>query len=229
VGGKTAIDAPEGKNMIGLIHQPRLVLADTNLLTTLPERELRCGYAEIVKMGLVGDAAFFTWCEANGRRVLGCEPEALAHAVRVAVAAKARFVEADECEEGERALLNFGHTFGHALEAHAGFSGALRHGEAVAAGLALAYAFSAELGLCAAEDARRVRAHLNEAGFITDLRRLPGAPFDFEKLLALMSADKKAEAGKLTLILARRIGRAFVEKDAPADAVRELLQQETSP
>ena len=229
VGGKTAIDAPEGKNMVGLIHQPRLVLADLDVLKTLSERERRAGYAEIAKIGLLGDADFFAWCEANARGVLACEHQALAHAVRVAVEAKARIVEADEREEGERALLNLGHTFGHALEAHAGYGGALLHGEAVAAGMAAAFAFSTQLGLCPRADSERVRRHLAEAGFITDLRLLAGAPFDVDALMDLMAADKKAEAGRLTLILARRIGRAFVERDAPADAVREFLQQETNP
>lgn len=228
VGGKTAIDTPEGKNMIGLIHQPRLVLADLDVLTTLPERERRAGYAEILKIGLIGDADFFTWCEANAARLLACDGEALAQGVCTAVAAKARIVAADEREEGARALLNLGHTFAHAFEAHAGYDGALLHGEAVAAGISAAFAFSAQLGLCPSVDAARVRAHLDAAGFTTDLRQLPGAPFDPGALLTLMAADKKAEAGRLTLILARRIGRAFVESDVPTDAVAEFLQQETS-
>ncbi len=229
IGGKTAIDAPEGKNLVGLIHQPRLVIADLDVLRTLSERERRAGYAEIVKVGLIGDAPFFQWCEANAQSVLACEPAALAHAVRTAVAFKARVVEADEREDGERALLNLGHTFAHAFEGHAGFDGALLHGEAVAAGMRLAFALSAELGVCASADAARVRAHLDTAGFITDVRKLPGAPFDVEKLMALIGADKKAEAGRLTFILARAPGRAFVEKDTPADVVRELLQSETKP
>jgi 3-dehydroquinate synthase len=228
VGGKTAIDTPEGKNLVGLIHQPRLVLADTDVLTTLPERERRAGYAEIVKTGLIADAPFFQWCEQNAPAILACEPAPLGRAIGAAVAFKARVVEADETEQGRRALLNLGHTFAHALEAHTGFSGALLHGEAVAAGIRLAFALSAELGYCSGPDARRVRTHLEQAGFVTDLRKLPGAPYDPDKLMSLMAADKKAEAGRLTLILARAIGRAFVEKDAPADAVRELLQQETA-
>jgi len=229
VGGKTAIDAPEGKNMIGLIHQPRLVLADLEVLSTLNQRERRAGYAEIVKMGMLGDSGFFAWCEANFERVLACEIEALSHAVGVSVAAKARVVEADEREQSGRAMLNLGHTFAHAFEAHAGYDGALLHGEAVAAGLAAAFAFSAQMGICSRADAQRVRAHLGAAGFVTELRQLAGAPFEIEKLLALMALDKKAEAGKLTLILTRRIGHAFVERDAPIDAVREFLQQELRP
>jgi 3-dehydroquinate synthase len=227
VGGKTAIDTPEGKNLVGLIHQPRLVLADLDVLTTLSERERRAGYAEIVKVGLIGDAPFFDWCEANVHAVLACEPAVLAHALTTAIAFKARIVEADEREEGARALLNLGHTFAHALEAHSGYDGALLHGEAVAAGMSLAFTLSARFGLCAASDVRRVRAHLAAAGFVTDLRRLAGAPFDVEKLVALMAADKKAEAGALTLVLARGPGRAFVQKDADAEALRAMLKEET--
>ncbi len=226
VGGKTAIDTPEGKNMVGLIHQPRLVLADLDVLATLPARELRCGYAEIVKAGLIGDAAFYRWCEANAGAVLARAPQALAHAVRTAVAFKARVVEADEREEGARALLNLGHTFAHALEAHAGYDGALKHGEAVAAGMALAFKLSAALGQCSQADAAQVRAHLESAGFITDIRALPGAPYDPERLLSLMYADKKAEAGRLTFILARAPGQAFIDKAVDAGAVRALLQAE---
>jgi len=227
VGGKTAIDTPEGKNLVGLIKQPRLVIADLDLVRTLPVRELRCGYAEIVKYGLIDMPDFFAWCETNAARVLAVEPEALAHAVRASVAAKARVVAADETEQGARALLNLGHTFAHAIEAHAGYADAVKHGEAVAAGLVLAFQLSARLGLCAPEVADRVRAHLDAAGFVTALARLPGAPFDAAKLMAFMAADKKAEAGALTLVLARGIGRAFVQHRAPADAVRALLETET--
>lgn len=227
VGGKTAIDAPEGKNLVGLINQPKLVLADLDVLRTLSERERRAGYAEIVKIGLIGDAPFFQWCEANAGPLLSCQPDALGYAVRSAVAFKARIVEADEREEqGKRALLNLGHTFAHAFEGHAGYDGALLHGEAVAAGMSLAFATSAALGYCTEAEARRVRAHLDAAGFVTDVRRLAGAPFELDRLMALMAADKKAEAGRLTFILARAIGRAFVDADTPADVVREILQSE---
>ena len=227
VGGKTAIDTPEGKNLVGLIHQPRLVLADLDVLSTLSERERRAGYAEIVKAGLIGDAHFFEWCEANAPALLACDPAALAYAVKTAVAFKARIVEEDEREEGPRALLNLGHTFAHALEAHSGYDNALLHGEAVAAGMNLAFALSAKLGLCAPGGAARVRTHLSACGFVTDLRRLPGAPFDVERLVTLMAADKKAEAGAMTLVLARGPGLAFVQKDADAEAVRALLKEET--
>ncbi|ANP45515.1 3-dehydroquinate synthase [Candidatus Viadribacter manganicus] len=227
VGGKTAIDTPEGKNLVGLIHQPKLVIADLDVLTTLDDRQLRAGYAEIVKAALIGDAAFFDWCDAHLADLLAGKPDALQHAIATAIAFKARIVESDETEQGVRALLNLGHTFAHALEAHAAYDGALLHGEAVAAGANLAFQLSAQLGHCSAADAVRVKAHLERAGFITDLRELPGAPYDAHKLTALMAADKKNEAGLLTLILARGVGRAFIDRDAPADVVLELLQQET--
>jgi 3-dehydroquinate synthase len=226
VGGKTAIDVPEGKNFVGLINQPRTVIADLDVLKTLSERERRAGYAEVVKVGLIGDAKFFEWCEANARAVLACEPAPLLHAVKTAIQFKARIVEADEREEGDRALLNLGHTFAHAFEGHAAYDGKLLHGEAVGAGMRLAFALSSELGLCTNQDAQRVRRHLEEAGFVTDIRQLPGAPFALEKLMALIATDKKAQAGKLTFILARAPGRAFIERDTPADVVRELLQAE---
>ncbi len=227
VGGKTAIDTPEGKNLIGLIHQPKLVLADLDVLATLDDRQMRAGYAEIVKAALIGDASFFEWCEAHAADLLAGKPEALHYAISTAVAFKARIVEADETEQGERALLNLGHTFAHALEAHSAYDGTLLHGEAVAAGANLAFQLSAQLGHCTTIDAARVKLHLERAGFITDLRLLPGAPYDARKLTALMAADKKNEAGLLTLILTRGIGRAFIDRDAPADVVLELLQQET--
>lgn len=223
VGGKTAIDTDYGKNTVGLFHQPRLVLADLDVLATLSRRERRAGYAEIVKYGLIDDAAFFAWCEANGAAVIDGEAGALAFAVRHSVEAKARVVAADEREAGARALLNLGHTFGHALETAAGYDGALLHGEAVAAGCALAFRFSAAEGLAAAADAARVEAHLRAVGFETDITRLPGAPFDADRLVELMALDKKTEGGALTLILARGIGASFVRKGAPGDAVRTFL------
>jgi len=227
VGGKTAIDTPEGKNLVGLIHQARLVLADTDVLATLPMRERRAGYAEIVKAGLIADAAFFAWCEANAAAILDNDRAALTQAITTAVAFKAGVVARDETEQGERALLNLGHTFAHALEAHGGYSADLKHGEAVAAGIHLAFKLSAQLNLCSAADSERVTRHLNAAGFITDLRQLPGAPYNVDALMTLIASDKKAEAGRLTFILARAIGGAFIDKDTPGDAVRALLQAET--
>jgi 3-dehydroquinate synthase len=235
VGGKTAIDTPEGKNLIGLFHQPRLVIADTSVLQTLPARELRAGYAEVVKIGLIHDAPFFEWCDANAAALLAQAPETqqaasqapLTHAIRHAVAAKAAIVAADEREQGARALLNLGHTFAHALEAHSAYDGALLHGEAVAAGLALAFKHSAQLQFCPSADCHRVIAHLNAAGFITDVRQLPGAPFDPQKLYALMAADKKNEAAALTLILTRGIGQAFVQKRADTISLLAFLEEQT--
>jgi len=226
VGGKTAIDTPRGKNLIGAFHQPRLVLADLDVLATLPEREMRAGYAEVVKYGLLGDFRFFEWLEANSERVLAREPEALSEAVARCVAMKAEIVAEDETEQGRRALLNLGHTFGHALEAETGYGGALLHGEAVAAGQALAFRFSAAQGLCTALDARRATASLAAAGLPTALSEVPGHPFDATRLLRHMSQDKKAEGGSLTFILARSLGDAFIAKNVEVRAVREFLQQE---
>jgi shikimate kinase/3-dehydroquinate synthase len=229
VGGKTGVNLPAGKNLVGAFHQPLLVLCDTGVLATLPIRERRAGYAEVVKYGLIDDAAFFAWCEAHGAELLGGDAEAIAEAVRACCAAKARVVADDEREtqaDGGRALLNLGHTFGHALEAEVGYDGArLLHGEAVAVGLGLAFSLSARLGLCAPEDAARVRAHLAAAGLPAELsmlnRRLSAA-----RLIGHMRKDKKAEAGRLTFILARGIGAAFVSRDVPEEEVAALLADE---
>jgi 3-dehydroquinate synthase len=226
VGGKTAIDTPRGKNLVGAFHQPRLVLADLDVLASLPDREMRAGYAEVIKYGLLGDFSFFEWLEANGRSVLAREPEALSHAVARSVEMKAEIVAEDEKEQGRRALLNLGHTFGHALEAETGYGEALLHGEAVAAGMALAFRFSAAQGHCAAQDASRAQAAIAAAGLPTRLQDVPGYPFSAERLVRHMAQDKKAEAGKLTFILARGIGEAFVAKDVPAYDIRDFLVAE---
>ena len=219
VGGKTAINAAAGKNLVGAFHQPSLVVIDPDVLATLPDRELRAGYAEVVKYGLIGDPGFFDWCEANIAALLARDPAALVHAISASVTAKAATVAADEHEtSGIRALLNLGHTFGHALEAHAGFSDRLLHGEAVATGMALAFAFSASQGLCSAADAARVRAHLSAAGLPVD--PLPADPAD---LIAHMRQDKKMAAGALSFILARGIGQAFVAKDVDLGSVEAFL------
>jgi 3-dehydroquinate synthase len=223
VGGKTAIDTPRGKNLIGAFHQPRLVLADLDVLSTLPEREVRAGYAEVIKYGMLGDEAFFAWLEANSAAVLRREPEALAYAVARSVEMKAEIVAEDEKEAGRRALLNLGHTFGHALEAEVGFGEALLHGEAVALGCAQAFRFSAAQGLCSADDADRVERALAGAGLPTRLDQIPGAPFAADRLVEHMVQDKKAEGGALTLILAHAIGQAFTAKKADAAAVRAFL------
>jgi len=226
VGGKTAIDTPRGKNLIGAFHQPRRVLADPEVLNTLPARELRCGYAEVLKYGLLGDAAFFAWLEAHGAQVLALEPGALGHAIRRSIAMKAEIVARDETETGERALLNLGHTFGHALEAETGFGGALRHGEGVGAGMALAYRFSAALGLCAPEAADRAGRAIRAAGLPTTLAEIRAEPFAADRLLDHMTQDKKAEGGALVLVLARALGEAFLAKGVDAAALRRFLIQE---
>jgi 3-dehydroquinate synthase len=223
VGGKTAIDTPRGKNLVGAFHQPRLVLADLDVLSTLPDREMRAGYAEVIKYGLLGDFSFFQRLEANGERVLARDPEALVRAVARSVEMKAEIVAEDEKEQGRRALLNLGHTFAHALEAETGYGEALLHGEAVAAGQALAFRFSAARGLCAGQDAVRAERAIAAAGLPTRLAEVAGHPFDADRLVRHMAQDKKAEGGKLTFILARAIGEAFVAKDVDAAAVREFL------
>lgn len=230
VGGKTAIDTPRGKNLVGAFHQPRLVLADLDVLSTLPDREMRAGYAEVIKYGLLGDFGFFEWLEANGARVLARDPEALAHAVARSVEMKAEIVAEDEKEQGRRALLNLGHTFGHALEAETGYGAALLHGEAVAAGSAIAFRFSAAQGLCASQDATRAEQAIAAAGLPTRLSDVTGHPFRADRLVAHMAQDKKAEGGRLTFILARGIGETFVAKDVEAGLVRDfLLGEGTAP
>ena len=226
VGGKTAVDTARGKNLVGAFWQPRLVLADLEVLSTLPERQVRSGYAEVVKYGLIDDPEFFDWLEANGARVLALEPDALEHAVARSVARKAAIVGEDERETGRRALLNLGHTFAHALEAELGFDeAALTHGEAVALGCALAFRLSARMELCAPDEAGQVAGLLAAAGLPTHMTALPRA-LSAEALLARMAQDKKAENGALTLILARGVGRAFVARDVDASAVRDFLISE---
>ena len=226
VGGKTAIDTPRGKNLVGAFHQPRLVLADLDVLSTLPDREMRAGYAEVIKYGLLGDFGFFEWLEANGTAVLAREPDALSRAVARSVEMKAEIVAEDETEQGRRALLNLGHTFGHALEAETGYGAALLHGEAVAAGQALAFRFSAAQGLCGRQDATRASAAIGAVGLPTTLAEVASAPFDAGRLAAHMGQDKKAQGGRLTFILARALGEAVVARDVDAEAVRRFLLAE---
>ncbi len=225
VGGKTGINTTAGKNLVGAFHQPRLVLADTDTLSTLPRRQLLAGYAEVVKYGLLGDAAFWSWLEANGATALNGGPDshdALKHCIVTACQAKARIVAADEREQGERMLLNLGHTFGHALEAEFGYSGALLHGEAVAIGMVQAFDLSVRLGLAPAADLARVRAHFAATGLPTAPPR--GSVLTPAKLIAHMGQDKKVKDGAVTFILARGIGRAFVSRDVPAAALEETLR-----
>ncbi len=224
VGGKTGINAAQGKNLIGAFHQPRLVLADIDVLNTLPKRDLLAGYGEVVKYGLLGDAKFFDWLEQNGPDLAQGSSDARARAVRRSVEMKAEIVLRDETEQGDRALLNLGHTFCHALEAATGYSDRLLHGEGVAIGCALAFELSARLGLCAQEDPSRVRAHLKAMGMKTDLKDIDGALPDAEALVALMAQDKKVIDGQLRFILARGIGAAFVTSDVPRDAVVKVLR-----
>ncbi|MGA2891784.1 MAG: 3-dehydroquinate synthase [Xanthobacteraceae bacterium] len=229
VGGKTAIDSAHGKNLIGAFHQPILVLADTATLDTLPPREFRAGYAELAKFGLLGDAGFFAWLEANWRDVFagGTSSASYAreHAIAIACRGKAGIVARDERETGERALLNLGHTFGHALEAACGFSDRLLHGEAVAAGIALAFAFSARQGLLPAATAERATRHLADVGLPTTLNDIPGPLPGVERLMELIAQDKKVKRGMLTFILVRDIGSAFIEAGVDPGAVRAFLSE----
>ncbi len=223
VGGKTAINTAAGKNLIGAFHQPKVVLIDPSVLDTLPPRELRAGYAEVVKYGLIDDADFFAWCEANGAALLAGDPAAREYAIAHSVAAKARIVGEDEFETtGQRALLNLGHTFGHALEAEAGFSDKLLHGEAVAAGCALAFGYSAAHGLCPAEDAVRVAAHWQAAG-LPDGLSAAGIDAPAERLVDHMRHDKKASGGQIPFLLTRGIGQTYLDKQVSLDDVRDYL------
>lgn len=225
VGGKTAINTAEGKNLIGLFHQPRIVLADTALLKTLPRRELLAGYAEVVKYGALGDSAFFRWLEENGGQALAHEDPAIIHAVAHSCRMKAEIVSRDERETGERALLNLGHTFAHALEAATGYSDRLLHGEAVAIGMVLAFQLSVARGFCSSGDLERVRRHLGAVGLPTSIAAIPGGRPMRDALLGHMAHDKKVKDGRLVFVLARGIGRAFVSSDVPIDAVRALLEK----
>ena len=225
VGGKTGINSRQGKNLIGAFHQPSLVLADIDVLTTLPAREFLSGYGEVVKYGLLGDASFFEWLEINGPAMAKGNADARQYAVRRSVEMKAGIVSRDETEQGERALLNLGHTFCHALETATGYSNRLLHGEGVAIGCVLAFELSQRLGLCAQELPGRVAAHLRNLGMKTDLADINGDLPGAEALLALMAQDKKAVHGRLRFILAHAIGDAFVADDVPTDAVLGLLNQ----
>lgn len=224
VGGKTGINSAQGKNLIGAFHQPSLVLADIDVLDTLTPRDFRAGYGEVAKYGLLGDADFFDWLEANGP-ALARDPALRQRAVAHSVAMKAGIVERDETEQGERALLNLGHTFGHALESATGYSDRLLHGEGVAIGCALAFDLSARMGLCSQEAPSRVLAHLRQMGMPARLSDIPGDLPDDAALIALMGQDKKVIDGKLRFILARGIGEAFVCDDVPGDLLSQVLAE----
>lgn len=225
VGGKTGINSPRGKNLVGVFHQPKLVLADTGVLDTLPIREFRAGYAELAKYGLIDRPEFFAWLEKNWVQVFAGGPER-AQAIAEACRAKAEMVARDEFETGDRALLNLGHTFGHALEAATQYDGArLVHGEGVAIGMALAYRFSWRLNLASPDDAARIEAHLRAVGLPWRIADIPGELPDAEALLAFITQDKKVSRGALTFILTRGIGQAFIAKDVPASEVLSFLRE----
>ncbi|MEH2586677.1 3-dehydroquinate synthase [Bradyrhizobium sp. AZCC 1721] len=231
VGGKTGINSPQGKNLLGAFHQPVLVIADTSVLDTLSPRQFRAGYAEVAKYGVLGDEAFFTWLEANHADIFS-GGAAREHAIATSCRAKAAIVSRDERENGERALLNLGHTFGHALEAATGFSDRLFHGEGVSVGMVLAAEFSAKLGMISEVEATRVERHLASVGLPTHLQDIAGFAqeglADADALMALMAQDKKVKRGKLTFILLQAIGRAVVANDVEPALVRDFLQQKLS-
>jgi 3-dehydroquinate synthase len=223
VGGKTAIDTPRGKNLIGAFHQPKMVLADLDVLATLPTRELAAGYAEIIKYGLLGDRGFFDWLEAHVAAVLELQSGAIGQAVARSVEMKAEIVAEDEKEAGRRALLNLGHTFAHALESETGYGDALLHGEAVGAGCALAFRFSAALGLCSGQDAERAGRAIAAGRLPVRLDQIRAEPFQADALIRHMGQDKKAEGGRLTFVLAHSIGDAFVAKGVDPGPLRNFL------
>ena len=229
VGGKTAINVAQGKNLIGAFYQPRLVLADIAALTSLPKRELRAGYGEVVKYGLINDFAFFQWLEEHGTELLAGVPGALRHAVAVSCRAKAAVVARDEREIGERALLNLGHTFAHALEAEAGYDGRVLHGEAVSVGLGMAFTLSTHLGLCPSQETERVLRHLTAVGLPTQAAQIGLQGLTAAVMLNHMRQDKKVTDGRLTFVLARGIGQAFVTNDVAESTVTEMLQAALGP
>lgn len=226
VGGKTAINTRAGKNLVGLFHQPVLVLADLDVLKTLPARERAAGLAEVAKYALIDDPAFFDFLEREADALAAGEPGALAEAVRVSCAAKARIVALDETEQTERALLNLGHTFAHALERANGYGPELLHGEAVGIGMAMALRYSVSLGVCSGQEAIRAEKLLNRLGLRTRVHDLAGGPYPPRDLLGHMAHDKKAKQGRLTLILARGIGQAYICKDVDADLLLAFLESE---
>ena len=223
VGGKTGINTPQGKNLVGAFHQPLGVLADTAVLDTLSERQFRAGYGEIVKYGLIDNPEFFEWCEKNWKAVFARQSAPLIHAIETSCRAKAKIVAQDEHEHGRRALLNLGHTFGHVLEAATGYGERLYHGEGVAIGMALAFEFSVKLGLCTGQDAGRVSAHLAATGLPVSIQDIPGKPPGLDMMMELMEQDKKVSGGKLVFILARAIGKSFIAPDISRDELKSFL------
>jgi 3-dehydroquinate synthase len=228
VGGKTGINSRQGKNLIGVFHQPSLVLADTDTLKTLPSRQLKSGYAEVAKYGLLGDAKFFAWLEDNYQAVLALEEQPLIEAIETSVKAKADIVARDELEAGDRALLNLGHTFGHALEAFAGYSDRLLHGEAISIGMTLAFRLSEQLEQTPAGTAGRVEKHFKTVGLPTEIGEIPGGQPTVPEILTLMAQDKKVASGRMTLVLAKDIGKAFLTRDISRDDLEDFLSVEMS-
>jgi 3-dehydroquinate synthase len=223
VGGKTGINTKQGKNLVGSFYQPSAVIADLETLKTLPKRELLAGYAEVLKYGLIQDAGFFKWLESNGERVIALEDDAVAHAIEVSCRAKAATVEADEQEHGRRALLNFGHTFGHALEAEAGYDGTLLHGEAISIGMVIAMDLSVRLNLCSEDDFIRVEEHLLKIGLPTRASLVDGLETSVDRLMKIMERDKKVKNGKLVFVVANAIGDAFISDTVPVELARDVL------
>ncbi len=229
VGGKTGINSSFGKNLVGAFHQPSLVIADTDILNTLPDRQLHAGYVEMAKAGLIMDAEYFHWLEDNWQNVFQNQGEARARAIEIACQAKADIVAADEREEGQRALLNLGHTFGHALEGWAGYSNRLLHGEAISIGIILAFRLSTKLGHCPQSATERVTKHFSSIGLPTEIKQIPGETVPkTSELLNLMSQDKKVVVGVMTFILVRDIGQAFITRDVAQKSVEEFLDEQLS-
>jgi len=224
VGGKTGVNSPHGKNLIGAFHQPRLVLADSRVLRTLPRREMLAGYAEVAKYGLIADETFFAWLEGHGADLVDGDPAIIRKAVVASCKAKAAIVAQDEQERGVRALLNLGHTFAHALEAETGFGGTLLHGEAVAIGMVMAFDMSVRIGLCPAEDAARVRRHLGAVGLPTGINFTNSVVWSPKRLIGHMARDKKVTGGQMTFILAHGIGKAFVTRDIPDGELAAFME-----
>ena len=226
VGGKTGINSSHGKNLVGAFHQPVAVLADINVLNTLPARELAAGYAEVAKYGLLGDAEFFSWLEDNVTRIFAGDPQARIHAIRTSCQTKAAIVARDERETGDRALLNLGHTFGHALESATGYSDKLLHGEGVAIGMAQAFRFSEQLGICRPGAAARMETHLRSVGLPTDVSGIRAHLPDAGKLVEIMRQDKKAEAGRINFILVKDVGNAYIDRTIEEDGLVKFLEAE---
>ncbi len=229
VGGKTGINTAQGKNLVGTFHQPSLVLIDSDVLDTLPARELRAGYAEVVKYGLIDDPVFFSWLEEFGERILAGDVQARTHAIATSCRAKARIVAQDERESGVRALLNLGHTFGHALEAWAGYDGSLLHGEAISIGMVMAFELSQNLGYCEAGAASRIEQHFKSVGLPTRIADIAGQSGPHaDELLKTMAQDKKVKNGKLVFIMTRNIGESFIDSEVPMEALATYVQSQCS-